>query len=115
MTFEDREDERRLENARGRAYRSLLDAGFTTWPDHGSAPTWALRLSIYEHCGAVHFNAIVWPRVWRRAARDAGWPLAFETIVALEDARADELWGQAGSAYEAGKRVAAWIAGSCGA
>ncbi len=108
MNFEERETLRRLENERGRAYRSLLEAGHV-FLENESAPSWALHLSELQNCGARHFEALNWPRIWQRAVRDPDWPRAFEAVCALEDVRAKDLRGQAGSYFETGKRIATWL------
>lgn len=98
----------RGESERGRAYRALLEAGFTRWPEHGSAPDWAAFLSYLQHRGAQHFYTLDWARIWRHAAEDPAWADAFEAVVAHEHAYEDAL-GLAGSRYQAGVRIAAWL------
>lgn len=91
------------EQERGRAYRVLHDAGFTAWPEHGSAPDWACRLSYFQNCGAAHFERLPWERIWQRAALDPNWPEAFLAVDVLEEERNE------GSAFEKGKRIAKWL------
>ncbi len=110
-SFEQREHQRRLDAERGRAYRSMLDAGHV-FADGASAPEWACLLSVYQHCGAAHFERLDWARIWQKAVEGGDWPGAFLSVVALEDQHAAEILGQKGSAYETGKRVARWIEAS---
>lgn len=109
LTFEEKERRRRLENERGRAYRAMLEAGHK-FADDESAPEWACELSLLQHCGARHFEALDWPRVWLRAVRDPAWHRAFLAVVDMENAAAEGLRGQLRSQYETGRRIAKWLA-----